>query len=394
MVHGRPVIEVLRDGVVVVGTAHISQKSVDDVERTIRERQPAKVLVELDAKRFDALRDPDAWQKTDLIQILREKKQHLFLLQLYLANMQARMGRETGVPPGGEMIRAIEVADEIGAEVVLIDRDVSITLKRGFGSMNLWQRMRLFWNVWMELLTPGDKNAPVPDIDDLLETDAVTAMTEEFARFAPKIKTALIDERDEYMASHLQEQAATPGGLVAVVGAGHMPGIMRHFQGPSADRDALDKPPRNRITLGKIIGYGLPLFIVGAFVFLGVTGDFTALKENLLYWIIANGVLSAIGALLARGHILSALVALVAAPLTSLSPALAAGWFAGATEAKMHTPTVSDFQAINGIETMKDFYRNGVVRILLVTALANLGSVAGTWLGFAKIAQTLSGAGP
>ncbi len=390
----KPVIEELQPGVVVVGTAHVSQKSVEDVEATIRERQPEKVLVELDPKRYEALRDPDAWQNTDIIRILREKKQHLFLLQLYLANMQARMGRETGVAPGGDMLRAIQVAEDIGAEVVLIDRDVSITLKRGFGSMGFWQRTRLFWKVWMELLTPADGEKQ-PDIDDLLETDAVTAMTEEFARFAPAIKTALIDERDAYMASHIREESAASGKLVAVVGAGHMAGIKRHLaDNHSIDRDALDAPPRKRLTVGKVIGYGLPLFIIGAFVYLGVTGDFQALRENLLYWIIVNGVLSALGALLARGHILSAVVALVAAPLTSLSPALAAGWFAGATEAKMHTPTVSDFQAIKSIETMKDFYRNGVVRILLVTALANLGSVAGSWLGFAKIAQTLGTGAP
>ncbi len=386
-------IEEIQPGVVIVGTAHVSQQSVDDVERTLREQAPQKVLVELDPKRFEALRDPDAWQKTDIIQILREKKQRLFLLQLYLANMQARMGRETGVQPGGDMLRAIEVAEEIGAEVVLIDRDVSITLKRGFGAMNFWQRARLFWKVWMELLTPADKDAP--DIDDLLETDAVTAMTEEFARFAPQIKVALIDERDTYMASHIREESAASTKLVAVVGAGHMPGIKRALADEhSIDRSHLDAPPKNRVTVGKIIGYGLPLFILGAFVYLGVTGDFQALRENLLYWIIVNGVLSALGALLARGHIVSALVALVAAPLTSLSPALAAGWFAGATEAKMHTPTVRDFTAIKGIETMRDFYRNGVVRILLVTALANLGSVAGSWLGFAKLAQTLGTGAP
>src|SRR5687768_11674817 len=136
-------------GAVVVGTAHISPTSVAEVETVLRERRPARVLVELDAARRKALEDPDAWQKTDLVKVVREGKQHLFLLQLYLAAMQAQMGRETGVAPGTEMLRAMQVGTEIGAEVVLIDRDVSVTLKRGFGAMGFWSRARLFWKVWM-----------------------------------------------------------------------------------------------------------------------------------------------------------------------------------------------------------------------------------------------------
>lgn len=384
----RVVIVELRSGITVVGTAHVSQRSVDDVETTIRRIRPDRVLVELDPRRFEALRDQDKWRKTDIIQVIREKKQHLFLLQLYLASMQARFGRETGSEPGAEMLRAVEVADEVGAEVVLVDRDIAVTLKRGFGAMNLWQRMRLFWNVWTELLTPSEGEEPM-EIDDLLEQDAITQMTEEFARFAPVVKTALIDERDAYMASHIQEQAAGRS-VVAVVGAGHVPGIQRIVAaGETPDRDDLDTVPRRIFTFGRLVGYGVPLFVLGTFVYLGATGDFQSLRENALYWVLINGILSAVGAALARGHILSILTAFVAAPLTSLSPALAAGWFAGLVEAKMHTPTVADFEAIKTIETMRDFFRNGVVRILLVTALANLGSVVGSWLGLAEIVRSL-----
>lgn len=384
-------IEEVGANTVIVGTAHVSAKSVEDVESTIRERKPQKVLVELDPKRYDALRDPEAWKKTDIIQILREKRQHVFLLQLYLANMQARMGKETGVAPGGELLRAIEVAEEVGAEVVLIDRDVAVTLKRGFGAMNLWQRMRLFWNVWMEMLTPSQEGE-APSIDDMLETDAVTAMTEEFAKFAPKIKTALIDERDDFMAAHIREHSAD-ASVVAVVGAGHMAGIKQHLGWDVEDRrEELMTVPRRIFTLGRFLGIALPAFIIGAFVWMAVSGDFQELKQDLIYWVLINGSLSALGALLARGHILSVIVAFIAAPLTSLSPALAAGWFAGLTEAKVHTPTVGDFEEIKGLETWKDFWKNGVVRILLVTALANLGSVAGSWLGLIEVAKSLGGA--
>lgn len=384
-------IEEVAANTVIVGTAHVSAKSVADVESTIRERRPDKVLVELDQKRYEAIRDPEVWKQTDIIQILRQKRQHIFLLQLYLANMQARMGQETGVAPGGELLRAIEVAEEVGAEVVLIDRDVAVTLKRGFGGMNLWQRMRLFWNVWMEMLTPG-REGDTPSIDDMLETDAVTAMTEEFARFAPKIKTALIDERDDFMAAHIREHSRD-ASVVAVVGAGHMAGIKQHLGWDVEDRrEELMTVPRRIFTLGRFLGIAIPAFIIGAFAWMAVNGDFQELKENLIYWVLINGSLSALGALLARGHIFSIIVAFIAAPLTSLSPALAAGWFAGLTEAKVHTPTVGDFEEIKGIETWKGFWKNGVVRILLVTALANLGSVAGSWLGLIEVAKTLGGA--
>ncbi len=386
-------IEEVRPGIVVVGTAHISATSVAEVEQTIRTRKPTAVLVELDSKRFEALRDPDAWKNTDIIQVLKEKKQHLFLLQLYLASMQARMGRETGVAPGSEMIRAIQVAEEIGAEVVLIDRDVGVTLRRGFSSMGFWSKLRLFWNVWVDLLTPSADDDEEFDVDQLLETDAITQMTEEFARFAPSVKTALIDERDTYMASHIDEQDRLGRSVVAVVGAGHTPGIKRHLADTSnlQDRAELDALPEKRFSVGKLIGVLIPLAIIGAIGYMAYQGDWEALKDAVLAWILINGALSALGAALAGGHIASIIVAFIAAPITSVNPTLAAGWFAGLTEAKVRTPRVADFEAIKQIETFRDFWRNGVVRVLLVTALANLGSVAGTYIAGGKIFGSLFG---
>lgn len=386
-------IETVRDGVVLVGTAHVSATSVRTVEEAIRERRPDRVLVELDPRRYEALRDPEAWQKTDIVQVLREKKQHLFLLQLYLANMQARVGRETGVSPGMDMLRAVQVAEEVGAEVVLVDRDVSVTLKRGFGSLGFWEKLRLFWNVWVEILTPakaGDDRAA--DVDALLETDAITAMTDEFARFAPKVKVALIDERDAYMASHIDEQAEDGSTVLAVVGAGHVPGIKRHLAGERPDRAPLEELPAKRFGIGRVLAVLVPALVLGMFGYLLYLGDYAALLDALAEWVLINGTLSALGALLAGGHILSVLVAFVAAPITSVNPTLAAGWFAGLTEAKMRTPTVGDFQEIRDIETFRGFWSNGVVRIILVTALANLGSTVGTYVAGTRIANALLGA--
>lgn len=384
-------IEQVGDNITIIGTAHVSARSVAEVEATIREQRPSRVLIELDARRLDAIQDPERWKKTDIVEVIRQKKQHLFLLQLYLANMQARMGRETGVAPGGEMLRAIEVADEVGAEVVLIDREVSITLKRGFGAMGFWARLRLFWNVWVELLTPTQKDEKF-DVDALLETDAITAMTEEFSRFAPVVKTALIDERDEYMASHIVEQGVL-GASVAIVGAGHMAGILHHIAAMTVvDRDALDMPPPKRFGVSHFLAYAVPVAIISAFIYAYTSGGVDDLLANLRIWILVNGTLSAIGAMIALGHPLAWVVAFIAAPLTSLNPLLAAGWFAGLTEAKLRTPKVGDFEGIQSIETMKEFWTNPVVRVLLVTALANVGSAVGTYIAGYQIVQNLVGA--
>lgn len=375
-------------GAVLIGTAHVSKLSVETVEKEIRERRPDRVLVELDEKRFTAIQNPDSWKNTDIIQVIKQKKQHLFLLQLYLASMQARMGRETGSAPGAEMLRAVQVADEVGAEVVLIDRDVQVTLKRGFGAMGFWKKMKLAFRYFGELF--GEQKEET-DVDALLETDAITQMTEEFAQFAPEIKTSLIDERDEYMASHVREYAAK-GSLVAVVGAGHLPGMQRHLAENTRERrEELDELPKYRPGVGTFLGIVIPAIILGISASQIYNGDWDTLKASALYWIIANGGLSGLGVLLARGHIFSALTAVVMAPLTSLSPALAAGWFAGITEAKMHTPTVGDFEQIKGLETMKDFWGNNVIRVLLVVAFANIGSIIGTFLGLREFLQAVGG---
>jgi pheromone shutdown-related protein TraB len=373
------VIETLPGGVTVVGTAHVSATSVAEVEGTIRAQRPKQVLVELDPGRLKALRDPEAWQNTDIIQVIRQKKQHLFLLQLYLSAMQGSMGRETGVPPGTELLRAVEVAEEVGAEVVLIDREVAITLKRGFGAMGGWAKLRLFWNVMRQVLTPGQRE-PV-DVEKLLEQDAITEMTEQFAKFAPVVKIALIDERDSFMASHIKERAAF-GPLVAVVGAGHLAGIRRLLESPSRipPREGLLTLPKKRVTFGRVFAYALPLILAAGLAYLLVTSQVEHLKSSLLAYILFTSIGAAAGAAIAFGHPLSILTAAVAAPTKIFHPVLASGWFAGLVEAKVRTPKVADFQAIKQIETLGEFWRNGVVRILLVTALTNLGAIVGNFL--------------
>jgi len=371
-----------REGITIIGTAHILQSSVREVEETIRALRPKRVLVELDPARLKALRDPEGWQNTDIFRVLKEKKQHLFLLQLYLAAMQAQMGRETGVSPGADMLRAVQVAEEVGSEVVLIDRDVSITLKRGFGAMGLWARLRLFWKVWMELLTPADPNAPPPDLEEVLKSDAITQMTEQFAKFAPAVKTSLIDERDEFMASHIREQAAkarAEGGthVVAVVGAGHLAGIKRWLDHPKEiePRERLMAPPPKKFPWGMVIGLAIPLAIFGWLGWELYQGNTETVAQGIYWWIGLHFVFAGLGAILAFGHPLAVLTGAIAAPFTSILPVgVRSGWLSGLVQAKVRTPKVRDFQDIKHIDTFSQFWKNGVVRVLTVTSLTILGS--------------------
>lgn len=387
------VIENLGPGMTVVGTAHISSQSVQEVEATLRAQRPSRVLVELDAKRMAALKDPDAWLNTDIIQVLRQKKQHLFLLQLYLANLQARMGRDSGVAPGAELLRAMQVCDEIGAELVLIDRDIGITLKRGFGSMGFGAKMGLTWRFIRDLTTPPAQEV---DVEAILATrsDAITMMTEEFGKFAPEIKGALIDERDDYMASHIREQSAR-GSTVAVVGAGHVPGIKARLANPawSVDRATLETPPPRRFPWATVVNLAMTVGIAVLVSVYLARGDSETATKYIAYWFALHIVCAGLGAALANGHPLAILTGALAAPITSLVPfGVRSGWLAGLVQAKMRTPTVRDFEGIRTVETFGAFWNNGVVKVLTVTSLTILGSTLAKVLLAIIIAKGLVGA--
>lgn len=391
--NGGALIETLREGVVVVGTAHISATSVEEVERTIRELRPKQVLVELDLLRLQALRDPEAWQKTDIFKVLREKKQHLFLLQLYLGAMQAQMGRETGVAPGSELLRAVEVAGEVGAEVVLIDRSITVTLKRGFGAMGFWAKTRLAWHVLKQLL-PNDRPAETIDVEEMLKSDAITRMTEEFARYAPEVKVALIDERDAFMASYIEE-ASRKGSLVAVVGAGHLPGIRNHVTVPESipPRAPLLEVPKRRITVGKVLFLAVPLALSVVVAYLVLHGNWDQLRQSFLLWVGLHFALAALGAALALGHPLAVLTGAVAAPFTSVLSirGVSSGMLAGLVQAKVKPPVVADFHAVKHLETARQFWSNRVVRVLTVASLTTFGSLAASGVFFFLLARHIGG---
>lgn len=368
--------------IILVGTAHVSRNSVELVKKTIEEEAPDAVAVELCEQRYDALINKKKWDETEIHKVIKEGKTYLFLMQLLLANFQRKLGDKVGVKPGSEMIQAIDTAKEKNITVGLVDRDIKITLRRAFNKVSLREKLKLVYGFISGVLEEEEINEEL--IETLKEKDVLTEMMEELGREIPSIKEVLVDERNRYIADKIVGLEAEK--IVAVVGAGHMEGIRgllesNDFSEKKVEKELrdLEEIPEGRSKL-KYVGYLIPLLII-AIVFFGFTlkGD-AFLWESIVKWVLINGSLAALGTAIALGHPFSIITAFIAAPITSLNPLLAAGWFAGAVEAKVRKPTVKDFEGLVRLNSLRDYFGNGVTRILLVIAFANIGSSLGTFL--------------
>ena len=374
---GQTIIDV-DDNLRLVGTAHVSSASVTLVREQIDEYGPDLVAVELCESRLKSLKRPDDLANSDLLNIINEGRASMILLQSALAAQQRRMGIETGEKPGAELLAAIEAADAAEIPHELIDRDVVITLRRAWRKMGLREK----WRVLNALLWDEDDDEVV-DFDEMLEdTDLLSAMMEEAKAVAPRAGEVLIDERDAYLAGRIQ-QIRGKGRILAVVGAGHLSGIVDNLQKPPQETTSnlanlREEPPKPRWP--KVIMWAIPLFLASVVGWLVYNGETDALKETLWYWLAANAALAGIGVALARGHPLSILVGAAASPITSLNPTLAAGWFAGYTQLKVAAPTGKDAAEFLALQDFDVFWNNRVGRVLLVTAFGNIGSALGAWL--------------
>ena len=358
-----------------VGTAHVSQKSVEEVRSAIEEFLPDIVGVELDRGRFISLTQETA--EPSVAEILKGGNFGQLLVQWVLTYIQQRIGAETGVKPGSEMIAAIEEAEAHQKPVALIDRDIRITLARFWGKMGIWEKIKLVGALIYSLVSvEGEKI----DVDEFTDQDVVSAAMVEFRKFSPRGAQALIDERDAYLAHQVLMLTGRYERVLAVVGAGHIQGVQRYLDAPET------LPPLPTLTAGvkslpwaKIIGAAVTLLfllLIAAIAFSGVGID--VLLTALLYWVLINGVLSAVFTLAAGGHPLSAATAFAVSWLTSLNPLLAAGWFAAIVEAKIRKPVAGEFRQIIEAETFTEMRRIPLFRVVLVAALANVGSTLGT----------------
>jgi pheromone shutdown-related protein TraB len=388
MTDDTPIHRLERDGrtITLIGTAHVSQESADLVRRTIETEQPDTVCIELCESRLQSVRHKSRWQEMDIIKVVKEKKAFLLLSNLILASFQKRIADRMDIKPGQEMITAVEAAEAAGARLWLADRDIRVTLSRTWRSMGLWDKLKLLYQLLLSLGEVDDLSQE--DIERMKQEDVLNALLEEVGTSQPVIREILIDERDRYLAQRIKD---APGPhIVAVVGAGHVPGIKRYWSSET-DLAALEAlPPKSR--LAGLIKWGLPAAILGLFVYGFYAGGAKAGSDMILWWVAANGLLAGLGALIAWGHPLTILSSVLSAPLTSLNPMIAAGWVSGLVETVSRKPKVRDFESLQeDIRSVRGFWTNKVTRILLVVVFTNLGSSIGTFVAFPMIVRVLQG---
>mgnify|MGYP001244805385 FL=1 len=370
--------------ILLVGTAHISQSSVDEVNKVIEQEQPDTVCVELCESRHQAMVDKDQWKNTDIFKVVREGKSFLLLSNLIMTAFQKRLGSQLGVQPGAEMLAAIQASERINAELQLVDRDVKITLQRTWRGMPFWGRMKVFSQLLASLFIREEISKE--EIEKLKESDALSEAMQMLADQSPDMKRILIDERDQFMAEKIRQ---VPGKrIVAIVGAGHVKGLTLELEREHnlAELETVPSPGK----LGIFLKWGIPALIVGLIGYGFYAVDTDVSIEMIQRWFLINGTLSAIGTAIAFGHPITIATAFVAAPFTSLNPAVAAGWVAGLVEAFLRKPQVRDFEDLaEDITHLKGFWKNNITRILLVVMFANLGSAIGTFAGGFAIASLL-----
>ncbi|MDY6777507.1 MAG: TraB/GumN family protein, partial [Candidatus Nanohaloarchaea archaeon] len=371
--------------VVLVGTAHVSDQSVTEVEEAIEEFAPDRICVELDASRLQSLRDQEAWKGKDITDAIAEGDGYMLLFNIVLSIYQRRLGEEYNIEPGAEMLEAIQRAEEGSIPFSLIDRDINITLKRALNRLSVLEKARLVSSV-----VEGFFESEEIDVEELKEQDILHEVITEFAGRFPSLKEVLIDERDSYMAQRIME--AEGETIVAVVGAGHIDGIRAHLQEQREERFSIDDleavdQGRNWFT---VIRYAFPALIIGVF-FYGLFNLGTSVaREMLFYWFALNGSFAAVGAFLAFAHPVTVAVSFIAAPFTSVNPAVPAGLVAAYAENMFRPPRVEDMESLGEIARFGDLWHNRATKLLLVFMLVNLGSAIATFLG-AGVLLKLSG---
>lgn len=366
----------------ILGTAHVSSESVELVRNQIEEWEPDLIAVELCPSRMAALTEPESLDSEDLLKIIKEGRSAMILLQSALAAQQRRMGISSGERPGAELLAAVNAAEESDIPVEMIDRDVVITLRRAWKKMGMIEK----WRILNALLWEEDDEEV--SIDEVLgDSDLLSSMMEEARELAPRAGEVLIDERDSFLAGRIQ-QIRGKGKVLAVIGAGHLSGVVQNLGEPAMETtsrlaDLSEEPPKSVWPIALMAA--IPVFLLGAVGWMAYNGEMEELKQTAQTWLVLNALLAGLGVLIARGHPLSILVGAVASPITSLNPTLAAGWFAGYTQLKVASPTGKDAQDFLKLDETSLFWKNRVGRVLLVTALGNVGSMVGAWLAGASI---------
>ncbi len=373
--------------IILIGTAHVSRHSAELVSDTIEKEQPDTVCVELCTNRLSSIRDADRWRNMDIVKVIKEKKALMLFMNLLLASFQKKIADKFGIKPGQEMMNAITAAEKVNAAIIPADREIQTTLSRVWRGMGFWEKTKLM--VSMVFSFGQSDEIEEADIEKMKHQDILQSLLSEIKEDHPIIGKALIDERDKFLAENIR---SAPGPkIVAVVGAAHVPGIRRYIkQATPIDIAALKElPPPGKA--GKILKWLIPALILILFIAGFLMEGKSAGTDMIWIWVLANGIFAGIGALIALAHPYTIVSSIIAAPLTSLNPMIAAGWVAGLVEAFARKPKVRDLEAIpQDITSVKGFWRNNVTRILLVVVFTNLGSSIGTMTALPLMLKLLS----
>lgn len=374
--------------IVLLGTAHVSRESVEEVTRTIREEAPDHVCVEIDAGRFKAMTEGQDWKSMSIGKVLKERKGFLLLANLALTSFQRKLGSELGNTPGLEMMAAIDAAREAGAGFSFCDREIQVTLRRAWAKSSFWNKNKMIASLLGSVF--GSEKLSEEEIEQLKHKNALEEMMAELASYLPSVKEVLIDERDRYLAAKIFQ---TPGTkTVAVIGAGHAGGIIRileelsRLQGrelaQASDLSDIEQvPPPARIT--RALPWIVPAVVAALIVAGFVRSGFGQGMEMFGYWFAVNGILAGIGAVISLAHPLTILVTVAAAPFTSLNPTIGVGIVSGILEGALRKPRVEDFENLHvDILSVRGFLKNRFTHALVVFFLTSVGSAVGTFVAF------------
>lgn len=370
---------------VLIGTAHISQVSKDLVRATIEAEAPDTVCVELDEGRLKSIKEPDRWKKTDLKQVIKNKQLGTLIANLVLGSYQKRMGAQTGVKPGSELKEAVDCAEGRGAELVLADRDIKITLRRTWACTPWYRKLSLLGGLFASIFDKTEVSEE--DLAKIKEQDALSAMMQDFGKSFPEVKQVLIDERDQFLASKIKN---APGKkIVAVVGAGHMNGIAKIIEEDRElpSEESISVIPKSA-PIWKIIGWAIPVAVIASIIAVGVHAGFEKAGELSLQWAMLTGGGAMLGTVIAGGHPVTILVALVAAPFTGLTPLIGVGFFTALTQVYMRPPRVSEMETLaDDIWQVRRWWKNRVTRVILCFLCPGIPAIIGKILAIFKIYQ-------
>lgn len=369
--------------IVLIGTAHVSKNSAEEVRATIEEEMPDRICIELDKTRMKSKTDKNSYENMDIKKILKEGKGFFLLANTALAGFQKRMGAQTGTKPGEEILAAAEIAKEKNIPLSLCDREIQTTFKRAWKKSSLWNKCKLLATLISASFS--DEKITEEELEMLKKEDTLGQMMNEMAKELPTVKEVLIDERDQYLGISIFN---APGQKkVAVIGAGHTQGVIKTIERCEQKQntvkldDLTEVPPSKPV--GKVLSYLIPIALVAIMIYGAIAHGWQEGLTLFLYWVICCCASTFVGCILALAHPLNTLCCVLAAPFFALNPVLGVGMLGGILEVTFRKPKVKDFEGmVDDAGKFTGWYKNKILHALVIFFLSSLGSSLGTLVAF------------